>query len=103
MIVPLHSGLTTPHAGQLECDPGVIIMGHKGDTKKRPHWAVDGSIMAFRKLQQFVPEFNKFVSDHPIMKPGLSKEEGIALRGAKMVGRWKSVSDLVRTFGSLST
>lgn len=77
-------------------------MGLKGDEAppqgnqppvphQRPDWAVGGSIMAFRKLHQRVPEFDKFLEDNPIKKHGLTHEEGVALRGARMVGRWKSV------------
>ncbi|KAG8918015.1 hypothetical protein FRC00_012965, partial [Tulasnella sp. 408] len=93
---PALKGLVKPHAGQLECEPGVIIMGLKGDDglvgipHKRPDWAVGGSIMAFRKLHQRVPEFDKFLDENPIKKHGLTHEEGVALRGARMVGRWKS-------------
>jgi len=53
-----------PHQGQMEVDPGVIIMGYKGDPvfdnqsitddSKRPAWTKDGSIMVFRKLEQDV-------------------------------------------------
>ncbi|KIO28749.1 hypothetical protein M407DRAFT_71445 [Tulasnella calospora MUT 4182] len=99
---PALKGLVKPHAGQLECEPGVIIMGLKGDEappfvdgqpgtpRQRPDWAVGGSVMAFRKLHQRVPEFDKFLEENPIQKHGLTHEEGVALRGARMVGRWKS-------------
>ena len=81
------------HEGQLKCDPGIVIMGLKGDqAPDRPDWVINGSIMAFRKLHQRVPEFDKFLADNPIKKHGLTDEEGSALRGARMVGRWKSVS-----------
>lgn len=77
----------------------MIIMGLKGDVKldgqpnPRPDWAVGGSVMAFRKLHQRVPEFNKFLDENPIKKVGLTHDEGVELRGARMVGRWKSVSN----------
>ncbi|KAG8896613.1 hypothetical protein FRC00_005682 [Tulasnella sp. 408] len=93
---PALKGLVEPHAGQLECEPGVIIMGLKGDVKldgqpnDRPDWAIGGSVMAFRKLHQRVPEFNKFLDENPITKVGLTHDEGVELRGARMVGRWKS-------------
>ena len=50
-----------PHRGQNQCDPGVIIMGYKGDPvfdstdpriPARPDWPKDGSLMVFRKLEQ---------------------------------------------------
>ncbi|KIO28750.1 hypothetical protein M407DRAFT_22166 [Tulasnella calospora MUT 4182] len=101
---PALKGLVKPHTGQLECEPGAIIMGLKGDDdlsfpqgrppvatpRTRPSWAIGGSVMAFRKLHQRVPEFDKFLEENPIKEPGLSHEQGVALRGAKMVGRWKS-------------
>jgi len=37
-----------------------------------------------------VPEFDDFLKKHPIIAPGLSPEDGSELRGARMVGRWKS-------------
>ncbi|KAG1837457.1 hypothetical protein DFJ58DRAFT_862930 [Suillus subalutaceus] len=53
-------GLVIPRAGQVQVDPGVIIMGYPGDpvrddptTKvKRPAWTEDRSILVFRKLEQ---------------------------------------------------
>ncbi|KAG9045454.1 hypothetical protein FS837_006297 [Tulasnella sp. UAMH 9824] len=93
---PSLKGLMKPHKGQLECEPGIIIMGLRGDEgldgkrHDRPDWAVGGSIMAFRKLHQRVPEFDKFLDENPIKKHGLSHKQGVDLRGARMVGRWKS-------------
>lgn len=46
--------------------------------------------MAFRQLKQLVPEFDKFLTDNPLPVPGLTPEQGSALLGARMVGRWKS-------------
>ncbi len=44
-------------------------------------------------MEQLVPEFNKFLLDNPISGPDLplTREEGSALLGARMLGRWKSV------------
>lgn len=41
-----------------------IILGHNGDMEnvqgnQHPSWAKDGSYFVFRKLKQYVPEFNK--------------------------------------------
>ena len=88
-----------PAQGQEVVDPGVIIMGHPGDTafdhgNVRPAWQVDGSMMVFRQLKQLVPEFDKFVADHAVSVPGLTPQENIDLTGARLVGRWKSVSPL---------
>ncbi|KAG8895015.1 hypothetical protein FRC00_008139, partial [Tulasnella sp. 408] len=97
---PALNGLVDPNPGQLPCEPGVVILGLNGDVtppffgpekvNNRPPWAVGGSIMAFRKLKQRVPEFNKFLDENPIRGPNLSHPEGVELRGAKLVGRWKS-------------
>ncbi|KAK0432370.1 peroxidase TAP [Armillaria borealis] len=56
----------------------------------RPCWAKDGSFLVFRYLFQLMPEFDNFLKKHPIIAPGLSPEDGSELRGARMVGRWKS-------------
>lgn len=68
-------------------------MGYDGDEDKdkRPAWAKDGAFMVTRKLNNLVPEFDKFLDDHgrkvfPDIKP-----EDAALRlGARLFGRWKS-------------
>lgn len=66
-------------------------MGHDGDpVPKRAPLAVDGSYLAFRLLSQTVPEFDNFLTAHPIAVPGLSAKEGSELLGARLVGRWKS-------------
>jgi deferrochelatase/peroxidase EfeB len=36
-----------------------IITGQDGDDMNQPEWAVDGSFLVFRDLQQLVPEFDK--------------------------------------------
>ena len=82
-----------PNPGQETVRQGVFLMGRLGDkpgpsVTSRPHWALDGSLLAFRYLPQLVPEFNKFLKDHPIA--GLPAHEGSELLGARLVGRWKS-------------
>ncbi|PPR04666.1 hypothetical protein CVT24_011883 [Panaeolus cyanescens] len=77
-------------------DPGVIVTGHTGDEAKdrRQDWAKDGSFLAFRWLDQLVPEFDKYLVDNALKEDGngqtLTPEQGAELLGARMVGRWKS-------------
>ena len=79
---------TKPKPGQETVAQGITLLGRVGDDVHRPSWALDGSFLAFRYLFQLVPEFNKFLKDHPI--PGLPPAEGSELLGARLVGRWKS-------------
>jgi deferrochelatase/peroxidase EfeB len=81
-----------PTPGQVVIDPGHILLGETGDSVARPVWATDGSFLAFRQLKQFVPEFEKFLTDNPVKEHGLTPAQGSALTGARMMGRWKSVS-----------
>jgi hypothetical protein len=83
---------------------GVILVGREGDNGEappgkptipvtRPDWALDGSFLAFRYLKQLVPEFNKFLTEHPLPVPVPSAPgdpTGADLLGARLVGRWKS-------------
>ncbi|KAG9012157.1 hypothetical protein FRB90_006850 [Tulasnella sp. 427] len=89
---PSMNGLVKPHQGQLTCDPGVIIHGLAGDPNQsdRPSWALGGSILAFRQLQQDVDGFNQFCQSQPFTLSGDQPGEGAARRGAKMFGRWAS-------------
>ncbi|KAJ7603225.1 DyP-type peroxidase [Mycena polygramma] len=88
---PAVTGFTTkPMPGQAVVAPGTILVGEKGDSAKRPAWAKGGAFLVFRQLKQLVPEYNKFLIDNPIVEEGLTAEQGSALLGARMVGRWKS-------------
>ncbi|KAJ7799733.1 fungal peroxidase [Mycena olivaceomarginata] len=90
---PAVTGFTSaPLPGQFVVPTGVILVGETGDTSAsaRPAWAKDGSFLVFRQLKQLVPEFNKFLADHPIVEDGLTAQQGSDLLGARMVGRWKS-------------
>ena len=101
-LTPVFSrGLTVPRRGQNECDPGVIIMGYKGDPvfdstdpdiHKRPTWTRDGTFMVFRKLEQDVKGFKDYCRQNYVRRKDLTFQEGADLWGARMVGRWKSVS-----------
>ena len=78
---------TMVHRGTDTIHQGIILVGRPGDPfkDKRPSWALDGSFLAFRKLQQKVPEFQRFL-DVEGPKNGLTSD----LLGAKLVGRWKN-------------
>ena len=91
---------TDPNPGQETIRQGIMLLGRDGDdvAAQRPSWALDGSFLAFRYLFQLVPEFNQFLTDHPLDVGTLTPKEGSELLGARMVGRWKSV----RAFSSLS-
>ncbi|OAX40231.1 Dyp-type peroxidase [Rhizopogon vinicolor AM-OR11-026] len=106
---PAMRKLIAPLPGQIQVDAGVIIAGYKGDPalERRPKWVKDGSFMAFRKLEQLVPEFEGYVFKNgkrwrefvPKVdaNPPLSDGEGASLWGARMFGRYRSGAPLART------
>src|ERR1700691_3434858 len=53
-------------------EPGIILISEQGDPvpSGRPTWAKDSSFLVFRRLQQFVPEFNEFLAKNPIPDKG---------------------------------
>ncbi|EJD06642.1 Dyp-type peroxidase [Fomitiporia mediterranea MF3/22] len=88
---PAIDALTGHLPGQIVVDPGVLVCGTNGDTvQNRPAWAKNGSFLVYRQLQQLVPEFNKFLTDNPVNVPGLPRDKGSELLGARLFGRWKS-------------
>ncbi|KAI8946060.1 Dyp-type peroxidase [Xylaria longipes] len=78
----------TPVKVETPIRQGVILLGREGDIK-RPDWAQDGSFLAFRYLEQLVPEFDAFL-EASASKMGLPQTTGAELLGARLVGRWKS-------------
>ena len=82
---------TKPNPGQETVPQGIILIGRDNDPiTTRPSFTLDGSLLAFRYLPQLVPEFNNFLSSNPISVPGITPDQGSELRGARLVGRWKS-------------
>jgi len=83
----------TDLAGQGFIQQGVIFLGRAGDPAQttRPSWALDGSFLAFRWLNQLVPEFNLGVTAAStqinVPAPG---PLAVGLAGARLVGRWAS-------------
>jgi Dyp-type peroxidase family len=80
--------------------PGEFVFGYPGQDPSDPArqgppphmaapWLRNGSYMVFRRLEQKVPEFRRFVADHAV---GLGMERD--LLGARMFGRWKSGAPL---------
>ena len=57
-------GLTDPFPGQRLLDPGHFVFGYPGQAAPPPvEWMNNGSFMVFRRLNQLVPEFSKFILD----------------------------------------
>ncbi|KAJ3556259.1 hypothetical protein NM688_g2124 [Phlebia brevispora] len=83
---------TTVLPGQTIVAPGTILCNRLGDLALRSLWALDGTFMAFRKLQQKVPEFDQWTLDNAVQDPSLNltQQEGAQLLGARMFGRWPS-------------
>jgi deferrochelatase/peroxidase EfeB len=80
--------------------PGEFLFGYPGQDPKNPvkagpppemaaSWMKNGLFMVFRRLEQKVPEFRKFVAAQAA-RLGMDAE----LLAARMVGRWKSGAPL---------
>jgi len=90
-------GFREPNTGEDPTPPGIILLGESGDSiTNRPEWTKDSSFLVFRKLRQFVPEFNHFLDTHPIPDKNLTPKQGSELLGARLVGRWKSGTPIDR-------
>ncbi len=80
--------------------PGEFVFGYPGQHPDDPvkegpppemaaPWMRNGSYMVFRRLEQKVPEFRRFVAEQAA-RLGIDRE----LLAARMVGRWKSGAPL---------
>lgn len=80
--------------------PGEFVFGYPGQDPNDPvkagpppamaaPWMKNGSFMAFRRLEQKVPEFRRFVAERAA-RLGMDRE----LLAARMVGRWRSGAPL---------
>lgn len=69
----------------------MILCGHDGDDMNQPKWALDGSFLVIRDLQQLVPEFEKFMEENahkaPFTKDAPNPKEKLA---AYLMGRWRN-------------
>ena len=59
--------------------------GVQGNARLRPEWMVDGSFLAFRKLEQNVQEWLNLVNKHANVNCDTPEH-----CGAKLMGRWPS-------------
>ncbi|KIK52446.1 hypothetical protein GYMLUDRAFT_208034 [Collybiopsis luxurians FD-317 M1] len=97
--------LTTARPGQIQVNCGVVIIGFKGDpvidgAGQCPAWTKGGTVMVFRKLQQYVQLFNAYLEKNgarwkdfvpPVPESqALTDKQGEELWGARLIGRWKS-------------
>jgi Dyp-type peroxidase family len=92
-----------PNQGRLVQDliwAGEFVFGYPGQDPEDPvragkppemaaPWLRNGSYMVFRRLEQKVPEFRKFVAEQAA-RLGMDRE----LLAARMVGRWRSGAPL---------
>jgi Dyp-type peroxidase family len=80
--------------------PGEFIFGYPGQDRTNPlragnapdmaaPWMLNGSYMVFRRLDQKVPEFRRFVAEQAA-RLGMDPQ----LLAARMVGRWRSGAPL---------
>ena len=80
--------------------PGEFVFGYPGQRPDHPTkqsrppdmaapWMRDGSFMVFRRLEQKVPEFRRFVAEQAA-RLGMDPQ----LLAARMVGRWRSGAPL---------
>jgi Dyp-type peroxidase family len=80
--------------------PGEFVFGYPGQHPDDPvkpglppdmaaPWMKNGSFMVFRRLEQKVPEFRRFIAEQAA-RLGMDRE----LLAARMVGRWKSGAPL---------
>ncbi|EFP86551.2 uncharacterized protein PGTG_12933 [Puccinia graminis f. sp. tritici CRL 75-36-700-3] len=104
-------GISTPTIENINAQPGdkksgivkpdVVLLGQPasgGNTNNldpKQAWIKDGSFMAFRELQQLVPEFQSFCDESAkkLQNPNVSGD----FIGARIVGRWKSGAPLTLT------
>ncbi|KAK1217115.1 hypothetical protein PQX77_020231 [Marasmius sp. AFHP31] len=103
---PSVRGVNHPLPGQVQVDPGVIIMGYdKNPVPNREAWTKDGTMMAFKKLHQSVLYFEDYLTTNgqrwkeffpggqqaaDQLDPPLTIKEGAHLFGARFIGRWQS-------------
>jgi Dyp-type peroxidase family len=103
-LTPVSNPIRRPDQGLPGQDliwPGEFVLGYPSQNPKDPGkpgpipplptpWARNGSYMVFRRLEQMVPEFHRFVAAQA-ERLGIYPE----LLASRMVGRWRSGAPLV--------
>jgi Dyp-type peroxidase family len=103
-LTPVSNPIRRPDQGLPGQDlvwPGEFVVGYPTQNPKDPRkpgpipplaapWARNGSYMVFRRLEQMVPEFHRFVAAQAAHL-GINPE----LLASRMVGRWRSGAPLV--------
>lgn len=82
---PAIDGVDRAPKGQDTIDQGVILCNRGSNAGQHPDWMTDGSFMCFRKLEQNVPAWNKFLVDASNTLGTWSGQ-----LGARLIGRWPS-------------
>jgi deferrochelatase/peroxidase EfeB len=82
---PAIEGIDKAPKGQDTIEQGVILCNRGSNVGRHPEWMTDGSFMCFRKLEQNVPAWNKFLVDASNTLGTWSDQ-----LGARLIGRWKS-------------
>jgi deferrochelatase/peroxidase EfeB len=82
---PAIDGVDTAPKGQDTIDQGVILCNRGSNAGQHPDWMTDGSFMCFRKLEQNVPAWKKFLVDTSNILGTWSGQ-----LGARLIGRWPS-------------
>ncbi|KAM0688981.1 hypothetical protein Q7P36_011057 [Cladosporium allicinum] len=82
---PAIDGVDKAPKGQDTIDQGVILCNRGSNAGQHPDWMTDGSFMCFRKLEQNVPAWNKFLVDASNTLGTWSGQ-----LGARLIGRWPS-------------
>ena len=92
---PAIDGIDKAPKGQDTIEQGVILCNRGSNAGRHPDWMTDGSFMCFRKLEQNVPAWNKFLVDASNTLGTWSDQ-----LGARLIGRWKSGEYALLSFPS---
>ena len=92
-------GVALPGGGWRPVKPGEFVLGYEDEDGGVPPspaapFGANGTFMVYRKLYQDVARFRRFTKFEAADPGGLGDEERVA---AKIVGRWKDGSPLVRS------